>query len=31
VSAMISVMNYGLDNCALSSYISASKGVKAFL
>jgi hypothetical protein len=31
VSAMISVMNYGLDNCALSSYISASKGVKVFL
>jgi hypothetical protein len=24
-------MNYGLDNCALSSYISASKGVKVFL
>jgi len=26
-----SVMNYGLVNCALSSYISASKGVKVFL
>jgi len=24
-------MNYGLANCALSSYISASKGVKVFL
>ena len=28
---MFSVMNYGLVNCALSSYISASKGVKVFL
>jgi hypothetical protein len=28
---MFSVMNYGLVNCALSSYISASKGVKGFL
>src|ERR1700733_14729194 len=31
VSVMFSVMNYGLVNCALSSYISASKGVKGFL
>ena len=31
VSVMFSVMNYGLVNCALSSYISASRGVKVFL
>jgi hypothetical protein len=28
---MFSVMNYRLVNCALSSYISASKSVKVFL